>query len=137
MRCTRPIHSIGLPLALRLHGEMRMLLAIAWVVLTAWGEPYRVTGRVVNETSAPVEGARILLKCSTVTTQALSDPTGAFRLDLPDGSACRLRVERDGFFPLVDRALEPSQDGTDLRLVLTPAARIGPGDRSQRRPRRS
>lgn len=97
-----------------------MLMALAWLTLAATAEPYQITGRVLSETNTPVQGARVLLKCGAVATQTLSDPGGAFRLEVTATEPCQLRVERDGYFPLMGPSLDPSSAGADLRLLLTP-----------------
>lgn len=101
-----------------------MLMALAWLMLAWASDSFQITGRVLTETQTPVEGARILLKCGASTAQALSDPGGVFRLDLASSEACQLRVERDGYFPLAGQTIEPSRDGTDVRLLLTPLREV-------------
>jgi len=75
------------------------------------------TGKVLTETNAPVPSARVIVECGTGRAEALTDPAGGFRLNLPDGNNCVVSVTQNGFFPLRNRPVEPE---SELRLVMTP-----------------
>lgn len=76
-----------------------------------------VGGKVVTDTNAPVGAARVLLDCDGRRFQALTDPDGVFRFEIPTTTACRISVVSDGFFPLNDRPVETADE---IRLILNP-----------------
>ncbi len=59
-----------------------------------------VTGRVVDETGAPIEGARVEFRPSDggPPIPASSDPAGNFRANLPAPGEYKIRAERQGFY---------------------------------------
>jgi hypothetical protein len=63
----------------------------------------RVAGRVTNENDLPVPGALVTVEDIplTKTWEAISDPTGAFLLQLPAAGQYSLKVDRQGFYVLV------------------------------------
>ena len=72
-------------------------------------------GRVVDEANAPVPGAVILLRAagqpspSGLAIQSTAEPTGAFRVTLPQPGSYLITVSQPDFFRLV-RALGVSAD---------------------------
>jgi hypothetical protein len=87
------------------------LLAIAQV---------HIAGRVVNETNAPVSGAKVVLRDvqSTKRYSAVSDPTGAFSLQTPAAGEYLLNVDREGFYVLSDRKVAIAGPSFDLQVSL-------------------
>lgn len=79
---------------------MRLLVAILLVGLPCClCAQVAITGRVVDETGAPVEGVRVELRASGGAAYAASsDRTGAFRLTLPAAGDYAIRAERLGFY---------------------------------------
>ena len=69
-------------------------------------------GRVVDEASAPVPGAVILLRPAGQTSpfspaiQSTADPTGVFRVTLPQPGDYLVTVSQPDFFRLVDRPVD-------------------------------
>ncbi|MBX5494237.1 MAG: TonB-dependent receptor [Bryobacteraceae bacterium] len=94
------------------------LLCVSIVCLGAAGADIRISGRVTNETSAPVRGARISFRSGDVTLHAISDVTGAFSLDLPQPGDYLVTVEREGHFTLLDTPIHIDESSRDLSLVL-------------------
>ncbi|MEO8367607.1 MAG: carboxypeptidase regulatory-like domain-containing protein [Candidatus Solibacter sp.] len=85
----------------------------------------RVAGRVTNETNSPIAGARVTLEDipSTKIFQAVSDPTGAFLLQLPVSGEYSLKVDREGFYVVAGRSVmvpaKPAEEPPfELHLAL-------------------
>jgi hypothetical protein len=64
-----------------------------------------VTGRVLDENSAPVASARINVRAANGTWQAQTDPAGAFTLALPGPGDYLFSVEREGYYRLTDHSV--------------------------------
>jgi hypothetical protein len=62
----------------------------------------RVAGRVTNENDLPVAGALVTIEDIPLkkTWEAISDPTGAFLLQLPSAGQYSFKVDREGFYVL-------------------------------------
>lgn len=90
-------------------GWLRLSLGLAAVTLPTLAA-ISVNGRVVDETSAAIDQARVTLRFADASAtgiySTLSDPTGAFTLSLPAPGRYLASVERDGYFPLKDHAIE-------------------------------
>jgi hypothetical protein len=91
--------------------------ALAWLAMaTACAASGAVTiaGSVVDETGNPVAGARVIADSPEpgggVLAAATSDAAGVFRFDLAAAGDYQLRVEREGFFLLTNKAthLDPT-----------------------------
>jgi len=85
----------------------------------------RVLGRVTNETNSPVAGARVTLQDipPTKSYEAVSDPTGAFVLLLPEPGAYSLKVDREGFYVVTQAsvavpATAPEEPPFELHVAL-------------------
>jgi len=79
-------------------------------------------GFVVGPRAQPVSGARIeaLFSNSGLPIEAVSDPDGGFRLDLPaETGPLRLRVRAPGFRTLL-HPITPADRGQPVRLALSP-----------------
>src|SRR5713101_4641474 len=83
-----------------------------------------VRGRVVDEASAPVPGAVILLQPagqpspSSPAIQSTADPTGAFRAILPQPGSYLITVSQPDFFRLVDRPVDVREGANEILLSL-------------------
>jgi hypothetical protein len=82
---------------------MRLLVVYAWSITVFLPQAHaqvRVTGRVTNETKTPVAGAKVTMADvpATRSFHAISDPTGAFVLQLPGPGAYSVKVDREGFY---------------------------------------
>jgi len=78
-----------------------------------------IAGRVVDETNAGVGAARISFRSpGGASLTAVSDPTGAFTLSLPGAGRYIAQVEREGYFPLKDYAIDIAADTTEVHLTL-------------------
>lgn len=110
-------------------GWLRFALGLAAVTLPTLAA-ISVTGRVVDETSAGIDQARVTLRLADTAASGIystvSDPTGAFTLSLPGPGRYLATVERDGYFPLKDHAIEIMAESAgipgeaqDLHLTLS------------------
>src|SRR4051794_3487901 len=81
-------------------GSMRLLPTLVWALLPSLlTAQVAVTGRVVDETGAAVDGARVELRGPNNTaTVASSDRAGNFRVSLPAAGEYTIRAERLGFY---------------------------------------
>jgi len=81
----------------------------------------RLSGRVVNDTNAPVGGVRItILSPQSAVRTAVSDPSGAFSLLLDAPGEYQLSAEREGYFRLTRRAIDVTDKGGEIQVVLNP-----------------
>lgn len=80
-----------------------------------------LTGQVVTEAGAPVEGARVSVRSGAdfiTQTSATTDSSGAFRVEgLPEGRV-RVSASRSGFSTATRDDVDPSTSGP-IRLVLS------------------
>lgn len=84
-----------------------------------------LTGRVVDENEVPVASARVaarpgpgsLVALPATARTAQSDPTGAFKLELPAPGEFLVSVEREGYYALTDRPVRV-ESGQELTLTL-------------------
>jgi hypothetical protein len=79
-----------------------------------------LSGRVVNENSTPVAGARISLRSDTQLLQTTSNPTGGFTLRPRAPGAYTIAAEANGYFQLRERAVSLASGATEITLVLNP-----------------
>lgn len=80
----------------------------------------RLTGRVLDETGAPVAGARVTLRAADAAArwQATSDARGAFVFQLERTGEYLISAEQEGFFRLAERSLKLELDEHEVTLVL-------------------
>lgn len=83
-----------------------------------------ITGRVMDENGAGVAGARVTLNSGADSASAVSDPTGAFTVTLAGAGHYLARVERDGFFPLKDFALDIAENTSEVHLTINHAREV-------------
>src|SRR5258708_15131117 len=109
-----PLTAIG---AYARRKEARMLFVLLALALNnpSAGDAF-VTGRVLDPSSQPVAGAKVLVVCgATIVSQSLTDGEGRFQTH-PAHGRCRLRIAADGLTaPPVDLDLsgpEPRDAGT-------------------------
>src|SRR5947208_16535862 len=94
----------------RRQGSMRLLPALVFGVLPCLlSAQVAITGRVVDETGAGVDGARIEVRGPSAAVTGSSDRAGNFRLTLPTAGEYTIRAERLGFYLLQGkpRVFEP------------------------------
>ncbi len=94
--------------------KVRWLLAAASSAALALGAGTRVRGKVVDDNQAAVAGARVWIGAQS----ALSDPTGAFHLELDSPGDCHINAQKEGFFLLRDRAITLMPGDNVVTLVL-------------------
>ena len=82
-------------------------------------------GRVEDESNAPVAGAAVSVRPSVqpaLSSQSISaetDPTGAFRLTLPEPGSYLITVSKLGFFALMDRPADLREGSNESLLTLS------------------
>jgi hypothetical protein len=81
-------------------------------------------GRIEDENNAPLAGAAVSIRpaaqpsLSSLSVSAETDPTGAFRLMLPEPGSYLITVSKLGFFALTDRAAELAEGSSEIVLTL-------------------
>jgi len=96
----------------------RLFVSIAFACAVMQAQ-VSISGRVVDETGAPVAGARIELSLpGTPPAAASSDPAGNFTLSLPAPGEYAIRVERQGFFLYVSRGQRFEEGAGQLAITL-------------------
>lgn len=86
--------------------------ALAWEVV--------LQGRVADENGAAVREARVSVRPAAGAANAYTaetDPTGVFRIALPDSGDVLITVERDGYYALKDYPAHV-ESGQEVRLVV-------------------
>jgi outer membrane receptor protein involved in Fe transport len=107
------------------------LLALASVVAaspvsrpaaTAKRQSSSIDGVVLDQASAAVAGAEVVLTTSSLTQKILTDSGGHFHFDAPPGEIATLTITANGFTRVVKKINPANEETTHLRLVLAPAA---------------
>jgi Carboxypeptidase regulatory-like domain len=104
------------------HGTVTALAGIILATAFTAAASVTISGSVVDETGNPVSGARISATetepAATISGAGTSDAAGEFRVELPGAGNYQLLVEREGFFLLLQKAidLDPSVP-INIRLV--------------------
>ena len=86
-----------------------------------------LAGRVVNENSAPVHGARIVVRLppsENVVCETTSDAAGAFSCETPGADTYSVSVQLEGFFRLDHQAVSLSESGGEATFVLNPLREV-------------
>ncbi len=97
-------------------------VSFCWLTVTLNAQ-IELTGRVVNETEAPVGGAKVTVRAAQIappqvsSMQALTEPTGAFKLVLPGSGSYFVSIAREGYYELKDSAFE-ADASRELTLVI-------------------
>lgn len=91
----------------------------------AWAEVL-LTGRVVDENSAAVPGAQVVLTRpgSELRLQTIADPAGAFAFRVEGPGDYLLTADRQGFFRLKDRPVKLAAGSNEVTLMLNPAREV-------------
>lgn len=111
----------GVPLRLSPHPaqKRRVLGAALALLLASWPlAAGTLAGRVVDESGAPVSGARITLSREGLVLRAESGGAGSFELREVEPLAYELRVEKAGFYVLLNREFRPPAGALPVELVL-------------------
>jgi hypothetical protein len=99
--------------------NLRLTAAIILSALLSAAAEVQVSGRVANETNAPLGGARVTFRLgSTEVAHAYTSPAGAFSFPLPRAGEYAVEVNRDGYFPLTNRTLTVYEGVNNFDLVL-------------------
>lgn len=99
---------------------MRLLAGVLAIAVCARAS-ITLTGHVVDETNAGVGQARVVFRPAGSLSQmyaVATDPTGAFSAPLPGPGQYLASVERDGYFPLKDFAVDAGAGAPEVHLVL-------------------
>lgn len=89
-----------------------MVMLLGSLALPIFGADVTLSGRVVDETEAPVRDARITVHPAAGSSiaappngwEARTDPTGAFVVVLPGPGEYLVSVEREGYYEMKDRS---------------------------------
>ena len=96
-----------------------ILTVVTFCSVPAQASDPDLRGRVTDENDAPVAGARISVRPATPSSidrwQALTDPAGIFKLNLPAPGDYLVDVQREGYYELKNR---PVHIDTALELTL-------------------
>src|SRR5262245_58602116 len=94
-------------------------------ILVWWALPYllsaqvAITGKVVDETGAAVEGARVEVRGTAgPASSAASDRAGTFKLTLPSDGEYTIRAERLGFYLYQGKPRHFEPGPGDLTIVM-------------------
>jgi hypothetical protein len=95
-----------------------MLCCLAFVS-PAIAAQIELTGRVVNETEAPVAAARVTIRQADAASfwVAQTEPTGVFKIQLPQPGHYLIHVEREGYYELKNLPVE-ADTSRDITLVI-------------------
>jgi len=97
---------------------------IVFFVLRLCAAEVTLRGRVEDENNAPVAGAVVSIRPSAqpaLSSQSISaetDPTGVFRLMLPEPGSYLITVSKLGFFALTDRPADLGEGSNEIALAL-------------------
>jgi outer membrane receptor protein involved in Fe transport len=82
----------------------------------------RLNGRVSNHVNVPVTGAKITLERAGTDQRwhAVTDPSGAFSLVLPDPGNYKVSAEREGYFRLEGHPVSVTAGTSEIQLELVP-----------------
>jgi hypothetical protein len=84
-----------------------------------------LTGKVVDESGAPIPGARVsVTRADSAPLETSSNPTGAFRIALPAPGTYVVAVDHLGFFRLQNHQVRVTESGAEITLVLNPQREI-------------
>jgi hypothetical protein len=95
------------------------LLLCSGVALNA---QVRLTGRVLSDTNAPLANAAVDVRPASggPSAHALTDPTGAFELELQSPGDYVVTAELTGYYELKDKPVTIRAGDNELNLVLNP-----------------
>lgn len=96
------------------------LVACVLFAVAASPAQVRLTGRVTNETNAPVPGARITVETvpPSKSYEAISDPTGGFVSLLAEPGTYSLKVDREGFYVHSEPTIIIDSAAYELHITL-------------------
>src|SRR3954470_6345371 len=99
---------------------MRLLPTLLFAMLPCLlGAQVAITGRVIDETGAGVDGARVELRSPELATVAASsDKAGNFRVTLPKPGEYVIRAERLGFYLYQGKPREFEPGQSELTITL-------------------
>lgn len=84
-----------------------------------------LSGRVLSANRTPVSGARLTLRGGDGKShQAFTQVEGLFRIELPAAGAYQLTIERAGFYPVRNAAVEIEAGGSDADFTLEPVREV-------------
>ncbi|MEO8662449.1 MAG: carboxypeptidase regulatory-like domain-containing protein [Bryobacteraceae bacterium] len=98
----------------------RVLILSGLLLLSAGVADAQVvlTGRVVNETNAPVAGARVSVAVDDARHYAVTDPTGGFHFAFARPAEYQITVEHEGYFTLNTKTPALADGANEVHLVL-------------------
>lgn len=84
-----------------------------------------LTGRVTNDNNTPLAGARVILTTpESVSMEATSDLTGAFKFQDRMAGEYRIAVEREGYFRVPAKPVRLEEGANEITLILAPRREV-------------
>jgi outer membrane receptor for ferrienterochelin and colicin len=83
----------------------------------------RVTGKVTNDTNAPVANASVTVRTTAepkMRLNAYTDPAGLFVLQIPNAGDYLLDAEASGFYPQKDKPITVDASVQEISITLVP-----------------
>src|SRR5450432_1462235 len=78
-----------------------------------------IDGVVVDQASAAVAGAEVVITSSSITRKTLTDASGHFHFDSLPKEIVTLSITASGFARVAQK-INPPEEATPLRFILTP-----------------
>jgi hypothetical protein len=101
--------------------SVRLLILVAFSAAVAAAQ-VSVVGRVVNDTNAPLAGAAVTIRAAQgdAKAQAITDPTGNFKIRLPQPGDFLIDAELSGYYALKNKRVALRAGDNEVNLVLNP-----------------
>jgi hypothetical protein len=101
--------------------SVRLLILMGFTAVVAAAQ-VGVTGRVLSDTNSPLAGVAVTVRAAQGDTkaQAITDPTGAFRVQLHEPGNFLVDAELSGYYALKDKRVALSAGDNEINLVLNP-----------------
>jgi hypothetical protein len=98
------------------------LIALAAAQLASQTQPV-LKGHVVDDDNSPLANVRVQLRDASSVTEAATNATGAFQINLPHPGAYSLSVQHTGYFVLTQQ-VQVGESGADVALTLNPQREV-------------
>lgn len=101
--------------------SVRLLIIIGFTAVLAAAQ-VGLTGRVLSDTDSPLAGVAVTTRTAQGDTkaQAITDPTGAFKIQLHEPGNFLIDAELFGYYALKDKRVTLSPGDNEINLVLNP-----------------
>lgn len=101
--------------------SVRLLIIIGFTAVLAAAQ-VGLTGRVLSDTNSPLAGVAVTIRAAQGDTkaQAITDPTGAFKIQLHEPGNFLVDAELSGYYALKDKRVTLSPGDNEINFVLNP-----------------